>query len=143
MESSRRTAAPSGMACGRMVSTISGVLPVGMCAVGMGDADPGPPRTRAMSGHVFSGVGIGIAFAGLFGLAAGLDAWSSRLTWIVLGALATALAMLLWRPLAAEITSTVRTEQPRERALPRAGHLTFRRSIWRRPFPRFNHRITL
>ena len=27
------------MACGRMVSTISGVLPVGMCAVGMGDAD--------------------------------------------------------------------------------------------------------
>ena len=73
------------------------------------------------SGHVFSGVGIGIAFAGLFGLAAGLDAWSSRLTWIVLGALATALAMLLWRPLAAEITSTVRTEQPRERALPRAA----------------------
>jgi MFS family permease len=30
------------------------------------------------SGHVFSGVGIGIALAGLFGLVAGIDAWSSR-----------------------------------------------------------------
>src|ERR1700688_350819 len=29
------------------------------------------------SGHVFSGVGIGIAVAGLFGLAAAIDAWSS------------------------------------------------------------------
>jgi MFS family permease len=32
------------------------------------------------SGHVFSGVGIGIAFAGLFGLAAAVDAWGSRLS---------------------------------------------------------------
>src|SRR6516165_10382499 len=54
------------------------------------------------SGHVFSGVGLGIAFAGLFGLAAALDAWSSRATWIVLGAAATLLAILLWRPLATD-----------------------------------------
>src|SRR5580704_14274409 len=71
------------------------------------------------SGHVFSGVGIGIAFAGLFGLAAGLDAWSSRLTWIVLGSVATALAILLWRPLAAGVASSARTEVPTVRALPR------------------------
>ena len=71
------------------------------------------------SGHVFSGVGIGIAFAGLFGLAAGLDAWSSRLTWIVLGSVATALAALLWRPLAADVASSARTEEPTARALPR------------------------
>jgi predicted MFS family arabinose efflux permease len=71
------------------------------------------------SGHVFSGVGIGIAFAGLFGLAAGLDAWSSRATWIVLGGVATVLAMLLWSPLATDVASTVRTEEASARALPR------------------------
>jgi predicted MFS family arabinose efflux permease len=71
------------------------------------------------SGHVFSGVGIGIAFAGLFGLAAGLDAWSSRLTWIVLGSVATGLAILLWRPLAGDVATTARAEQPSPRALPR------------------------
>jgi MFS family permease len=54
---------------------------------------------EAWSGHVFSGVGIGIAFAGLFGLAAAVDAWSSRLTWIVLGLVACVLAIPLWRPL--------------------------------------------
>ena len=54
------------------------------------------------SAHVFSGVGIGIAFAGLFGLAAGIDAWSSRITWIVLGIVAIVLAALLWRPLGNE-----------------------------------------
>jgi predicted MFS family arabinose efflux permease len=71
------------------------------------------------SGHVFSGVGIGIAFAGLFGLAAGLDAWSSRATWVVLGSVATVLAILLWRPLATDVGSTVPTEEAIARALPR------------------------
>jgi predicted MFS family arabinose efflux permease len=52
------------------------------------------------SGHVFSGVGIGIALAGLFGLAAGIDAWSSRATWVALGVVAIVLAAALWRPLA-------------------------------------------
>lgn len=52
------------------------------------------------SGHVFSGVGIGIAFAGLFGLSAGIEVWGSRGTWIALGAVAMTLAFVLWRPLA-------------------------------------------
>src|SRR5579871_1329368 len=71
------------------------------------------------SAHVFSGVGVGIAFAGLFGLIAGLDAWSSRATWIVLGVAATVLAILLWRPLAADAVSAVRSEKESARALPR------------------------
>ncbi|MGA7998066.1 MAG: YbfB/YjiJ family MFS transporter [Bradyrhizobium sp.] len=52
------------------------------------------------SGFVFAGVGIGIVFAGLVGLAAGLDAWGSRLTWIVMGVVAAVLAFFLWWPLA-------------------------------------------
>ncbi len=71
------------------------------------------------SGHVFSGVGIGIAFAGLFGLAAGIDAWSSRITWIVLGVVAIALAALLWRPLGHGSAPVAQTQAPSLRALPR------------------------
>jgi MFS family permease len=52
------------------------------------------------SGFVFAGVGIGIVFAGLVGLAAGVDAWGSRLTWIVMGVVAAVLAFFLWWPLA-------------------------------------------
>lgn len=59
------------------------------------------------SGFVFAGVGIGIVFAGLVGLAAGLDAWGSRSTWIVMGVVAAGLAFFLWRPLA---TNAVPTE---------------------------------
>src|SRR5579884_629949 len=55
------------------------------------------------SGHVFAGVGVGIAFAGLFGLAAGVDAWGSRATWIALGTVALMLAALLWRKLAFDV----------------------------------------
>jgi predicted MFS family arabinose efflux permease len=51
------------------------------------------------SGRVFAGVGTGVAFAGLFGLVAGLDAWGSRTSWIALGLVAVALAALLWNPL--------------------------------------------
>lgn len=69
------------------------------------------------SAHVFAGVGIGIAFAGLFGLAAGIDAWSSRVTWIVLGAVAVVLAVLLWRPLAIDAAPQAQVSGPR--ALPR------------------------
>jgi MFS family permease len=53
------------------------------------------------SGFVFAGVGIGIVFAGLVGLAAGLDAWGSRSTWIIMGVVAAVLAFFLWWPLAA------------------------------------------
>jgi hypothetical protein len=72
------------------------------------------------SGHVFSGVGIGIAFAGLFGLAAAVDAWSSRLTWIALGLVACVLAILLWWPLGSkEAASTRAGDAHIKRVLPR------------------------
>jgi len=51
------------------------------------------------SGRVFAGVGIGIAFAGLVGLAAAIEAWGSQLTWIALGVVACVLAAALWFPL--------------------------------------------
>src|SRR5258708_26794107 len=71
------------------------------------------------SGRVFAGVGIGIAFAGLFGLAAGIDAWGSRATWIALGLVAVALAALLWRKLGDGAPPTASAAQPSRRALPR------------------------
>jgi MFS family permease len=73
------------------------------------------------SGHVFSGVGIGIAFAGIFGLAAAVDSWSSRATWIVLGLVAVVLAALLWRPLGAEALPAAQAHEQGPRALPRAA----------------------
>jgi predicted MFS family arabinose efflux permease len=73
------------------------------------------------AGHVFSGVGIGIALAGLFGLAAGIDAWSSRATWIVLGCISVALAALLWRPLGAEAGEVARAHDQAPRTLPRSA----------------------
>jgi MFS family permease len=54
------------------------------------------------SGRIFAGVGIGIAFAGLVGLAAAIEAWGSQLTWIALGLVASVLAIALWSPLVAE-----------------------------------------
>jgi hypothetical protein len=74
---------------------------------------------EAWSAHVFSGVGIGIAFAGLFGLAAGIDAWGSRATWIVLGIVSSALALLLWRPLGTGASPALRPGEQGPRALPR------------------------
>ena len=71
------------------------------------------------SGHVFSGVGVGIAFAGVFGLVAGIDAWSSRTTWIALGMVAIALAALLWRRLSDDAVPGLRTAERARTALPR------------------------
>jgi len=70
------------------------------------------------SGLVFAGVGIGIAFAGLVSLAAGLEAWGSRATWIVMGAVAAGLAFFLWWPLApsaapADATTSTMSGMPR------------------------------
>jgi predicted MFS family arabinose efflux permease len=73
------------------------------------------------SGHVFAGVGIGIAFAGLFGLAAGIDAWSSRATWIALGLVAVVLAALLWRSLAVETVPALRAAPQGRAVLPRSA----------------------
>ncbi|MBV9532894.1 MAG: YbfB/YjiJ family MFS transporter [Bradyrhizobium sp.] len=71
------------------------------------------------SGHVFSGVGIGIAFAGLFGLLAGIDAWGSRAAWIVLGLFAFVPAALLWRTLGDETVRPIRTARRDNSMLPR------------------------
>src|SRR5579862_7284792 len=72
------------------------------------------------SGHVFSGVGVGIAFAGLVGLTAAIDAWGSRLTWISLGLVACGLTILLWWPLGlAGLPSTRASEARVTRMLPR------------------------
>jgi MFS family permease len=71
------------------------------------------------SGRVFAGVGTGIAFAGLFGLAAGIEAWGSRATWIALGLVAIALAALLWRPLATGTLAISSAASQSRRALPR------------------------
>ena len=76
------------------------------------------------SGHVFSGVGIGIAFAGLFGLVGGIDDWGSRVIWTVLGLIAVALAALLWRPLAADPVPVVRAAAQTPRALPRRAMIS-------------------
>jgi hypothetical protein len=54
------------------------------------------------SGRIFAGVGVGIALAGLLGLAASVHAWGSRSTWVAVGVVAAALAALLWSPLAIE-----------------------------------------
>ena len=74
------------------------------------------------SGHVFAGVGVGIAFAGLFGLFAGVDAWGSRATWIALGAVSMALSALLWRSLATDAVPAAQRPALRASArLPRAA----------------------
>jgi predicted MFS family arabinose efflux permease len=54
------------------------------------------------SGRVFAGVGVGIALAGLLGLAASLQSWGSRSAWLAVGSVAAMLAVLVWRPLAIE-----------------------------------------
>src|SRR4051812_13836386 len=54
------------------------------------------------SGRVFAGVGVGIAAAGIVGLAASLNAWGSQSAWVVVGLVAAMLAVLLWSPLAIE-----------------------------------------
>jgi predicted MFS family arabinose efflux permease len=71
------------------------------------------------SGRVFAGVGAGIAFAGLFGLAAGIEVWGSRATWIALGLVAVALVAMLWRPLATGTPAIPSAAPQSHRALPR------------------------
>lgn len=56
------------------------------------------------SGRVFAGVGLGISLTGLLCLGAGIVAWTSQSTWLLLGCIAAVLALLLWRPLLADET---------------------------------------
>jgi MFS family permease len=54
----------------------------------------------ARSGQVFAGVGVGICFAGLVGLVAGVTTLGSQATWIGLGVIAAVFALALWPQLA-------------------------------------------
>lgn len=74
------------------------------------------------SGRIFSGVGIGICFAGLVSLIAGVTAWGSRATWVLLGAIAFAFTFALWRRLAADAA------QPPVAA--KGGHTPLSRQAW-------------
>ena len=67
------------------------------------------------SGRVFAGVGVGVAFAGLLGLAASIGGWSSRASWVWLGVAASVLAVLLWKPLATDAARSPSTLQSRTR----------------------------
>ena len=67
------------------------------------------------SGRVFAGVGVGVAFAGLLGLVASIDGWSSRASWVGLGGVAAVLAALLWKPLAIDSARPVSGSQARAR----------------------------
>jgi predicted MFS family arabinose efflux permease len=71
------------------------------------------------SGHMFSGVGIGIVVTGLFGLAAAVDSWGSRATWILLGVVALGLSALLWRPLSDDGLPATPSREQGLSALPR------------------------
>jgi MFS family permease len=77
-----------------------------------------------LSGRVFSGVGIGIAFAGLFGLAAAVDSWGSHAAWVVLGIVAAGLSAALWRPLSAMPLRAPASREQGARALPRQAIIT-------------------
>lgn len=76
----------------------------------------------AWSGRVFSGVGVGICLAGLISLVAGVTAWGSRATWIVLGAIAVVLTLALWRRLAADAAQAP--------LVPRGDHTPLPRQAW-------------
>jgi len=63
-------------------------------------------RGRAgWSGGVFSGVGIGIALAGVAGLVAGIEAVAPATVWLLLGAASAAVAAIGWLPLSADATA--------------------------------------
>lgn len=66
------------------------------------------------AGGVFSGVGIGIAFAGALVLAVLAMHGSARDGWLALGAAAAVVAVLAWRPLSA--SSAIAFESPRKAA---------------------------
>ncbi len=70
-------------------------------------------QKAAWSGGVFSGVGTGICFAGLVSLVAGVAAWGSRATWIVLGLTAMILTVAVWRQLVDESVQAASNTSPK------------------------------
>ena len=72
------------------------------------------------AGVVFAGVGVGIAFAGLIGLAAGVFRFAPSSAWLWFGALATAAAVIAWPAFQHSVLPSTVTPH----ALPRRGALT-------------------
>lgn len=76
----------------------------------------------AWSGRVFSGVGVGICFAGLISLIAGVAAWGSQATWVLLGGVAAVVTFALWRLLT--------TDSVRAPAAATTRHTPLSRHAW-------------
>ena len=74
-------------------------------------------QKAALSGSVFSGVGIGICFAGLVSLVAAIAAWGSKTTWIVLGLIAAVLTVAVWRQLVEDAVQAGSNERPEKAPL--------------------------
>lgn len=74
-------------------------------------------REPAWPGRMFSGVGVGICFAGLICLIAGIVALGSRATWDVLGVIAGVFAVILWHQLAGDGPQAVALAEARPEPL--------------------------
>lgn len=70
------------------------------------------------AGVVFSGVGVGIALAGLAGVSAGVQQMSPQSLWVGLGAAAAAVCVLTWTPLRTAAGPPRRTPQDDDARLP-------------------------
>jgi len=57
-------------------------------------------RRAEWAGWIFFGIGSGIVLAGVIGLTAGAFEWSPASSWLLFGAVAMAIAVAAWRPLA-------------------------------------------
>ncbi len=77
----------------------------------------------AWSGRVFSGVGVGICFAGLISLMAGIAVVGSRTTWVVLGVIAAFFTLTLWHQLANDGPQVVSVMRPGRARLSRQAWL--------------------
>jgi MFS family permease len=87
-------------------------------------------RKDEWSGRVFSGVGIGIAFAGMVGLISGVAELSSPTTWLLIGSIAVVVAVAFWLLLAGSVDG-----DPSRQLRPAPGHQD-RHKRRRRPLPR-------
>jgi MFS family permease len=76
-----------------------------------------------LSGRIFAGVGIGIVFAGLVGLAAGIGGWGPRSTWIVMGVVAAVLAFSLWWPVTTNAAPPAAMAPKTRNGLPRRAFI--------------------
>jgi hypothetical protein len=70
-------------------------------------------KRASWSGWVYAGVGVGIVLAGLVGLTTGLTGWPPAYAWLLLAGFSAAVALAVWRPLAAGSPSAAPRGVPR------------------------------